>query len=167
MLKKAVWAILNLIIMITIFTAEELFPLAFEGEESYNATVITESDIIEAENRYLVPIVGDTLYSMLCRNSYTELKNSHILPMVAAWVRYIVEPHLASRCCIYHSDRNITEAENENSERVMRALRLKAATLSRKLTNHLNLNSALYAEYNPENNPLTHCFIYGNIVQIC
>ena len=153
--------------MTTIFTADELFALAFAGEDSYAATVITESDILEAESRYLIPIVGETMYHILQRNSYVDLKINYVLPMLAAWVRYIVEPHLASRCCIYHDDRRITEAENENTERVLRALRLKAATLSRRLTDHLNSNVALYTEYNPEINPLNHCFIHGNIVQIC
>lgn len=150
--------------MNTLLTAERAYSLAFSSEEPYSPSAITEADIAEAESRYLLPIVGEELYAALSR--YGSLKTDYVEPMVAAWVRYIVEPHLATRCCSCYAEGRITEAVNDHTERVMRALREKARALTRRLSDHLNAHSADYAEYNPETNPLNRCFIHGNIVQV-
>ena len=138
--------------------------MAFSTEEPYSASVITETDIAEAESRYLMPVVGEELYNAL--DTYTTLKTEYVEPMLAAWVRYIVEPHLATRCCPCYSEGRITEAVNDHTERVMRALKERAVALTRRLSDHLNSHSADYVEYNPKTNPLNRCFIYGNIVQV-
>lgn len=138
--------------------------MAFSTEEPYSASVITEADIATAESRYLLPIVGEELYAALSR--YLTLKTEYVEPMLAAWVRYIVEPHLATRCCTCYAEGRVTEAVNDHMKRVMRALREKAVALTRRLSDHLNSHSADYVEYNPKTNPLNRCFIYGNIVQV-
>ena len=150
--------------MNTLITAQRAYALAFSSEEPYGASAITEVDIAEAESRYLLPIIGEELYNALA--SYSMLKTEYVEPMVAAWVRYIVEPHLATRCCSCYAEGRITEAVNDHTERVMRALREKARALTRRLSDHLNAHSADYAEYNPQTNPLNRCFIHGNIVQV-
>ena len=150
--------------MNTLLTAERAYSLAFSSEEPYSPSAITEADIVEAESRYLMPILGEELYAAL--SIYGTLKTEYVEPMVAAWVRYIVEPHLAMRCCPCYAEGRITEAVNDHAERVMRALKEKAVALTRRLSDHLNAHSADYAEYNPKTNPLNRCFIYGNIVQV-
>ena len=152
--------------MKTLLTVDKVFSLAFAGEESYNPSVITLSDIAEVESRYLMPIVGVDLYNVMRINEYDVLLDEYVAPMVAAWVRYVIEPHLASRSCIYHTEKRVTEAVNEDAERVLKALRNKAVALTRRLVDHLNSNDKVYVEYKPENNPLNRCFIYGNIVQV-
>ena len=150
--------------MKTLVTAERAYALVFSPEEPYGASAITETDIAEAESRYLMPVVGEELYNAL--DTYTTLKTEYVEPMVAAWVRYIVEPHLATRCCTCYAEGRVTEAVNDHTERVLRALREKAVALTRRLSDHLNSHSADYVEYNPKTNPLNRCFIYGNIVQV-
>ena len=150
--------------MKTLITAERVYALTFSTEEPYSASAITEADIVEAESRYLMPIVGEEFYKTIA--SYTALKTEYVEPMLAAWVRYIVEPHLAARCCTCYAEGRVTEAVNDHTELVLRALREKAVALTRRLSDHLNSHSADYVEYNPKTNPLNRCFIYGNIVQI-
>ena len=150
--------------MKTLVTAERAYALAFSTEEPYSASAITEADIVEAESRYLIPIVGEELYNAMAK--YSTLMSEYVEPMVAAWVRYIVEPHLATRCCTCYAEGRVTEAVNDHTERVMRALKEKAVALTRRLSDHLNSHSVDYVEYNPKTNPLNRCFIYGNIVQI-
>ena len=147
-----------------LITAERAYSLAFSSEEPYSPSAITEADIATAESRYLLPIVGEELYAALSR--YASLKTEYVEPMLAAWVRYIVEPHLATRCCPCYAEGRITEAVNDHTERVMRALKERAVALTRRLSDHLNSHSADYVEYNPQTNPLNRCFIYGNIVQV-
>lgn len=153
--------------MKTLITASEVISLAFSPEEPYVSTLITPSDIVEAESRHLLPIVGVNLYNAMLQGSYAELVSDYVAPMVAAWTRYIVEPLIPSRTCTIHTTDRITEAMNDYAERQMSALGDKASTLSRRLSDHLNANSSSYAEYNPNSNPLNHCFIYGNIIQVC
>ena len=138
--------------------------MAFSTEEPYSASVITETDIAEAESRYLMPVVGEELYNVVAK--YSTLKSEYVEPMVAAWVRYIVELHLATRCCTCYAEGRVTEAVNDHTECVLRALREKAVALTRRLSDHLNSHSVDYVEYNPKTNPLNRCFIYGNIVQV-
>ena len=152
--------------MKTLITAETIFSLAFTSEESYNASVITESDIAEVESRYLLPIVGEKFYNAMRLGEYDDLVEERVAPMVAAWVRYTIEPLLASRSCLYHDERSVTEAVNEDMRVRLFALRNKAVTLTRRLVYYLNANSVAFDEYDPDSNPLNRCFIYGNIIQV-
>lgn len=152
--------------MKTLTTITELQALAFSPEELINKEVITMSDIHEAETRYVRPILGDALYDAIIGGGYTSLRSDYVVPAVAAWCRYIVEPLLATRISKSYSE-SLSTAENDRLRVVLGSLRRKASTLSRRLSDHLNAQSDDYAEYNPQNNPLNHCFIYGNIIQIC
>ena len=152
--------------MRTLITAEQVFSLAFTSEESYNVSVITASDIGEVENRYLIPIIGENFYNAMRLGEYDDLVEERVAPMVAAWVRYTIEPLLASRSCLYHDERMVTEVINDDVRMRLRALRDKAVVLTRRLVNYLNANSVAFDEYDPDSNPLNHCFIYGNIIQV-
>lgn len=140
--------------------------LAFASEEPYDASIITTLDIVEAESKFLIPIVGERLYDAMAAGKYANLVEEYAKPMVAAWVRYLIEPLIATRLCHIHGDGNITEAENDHSQRAQQALHTKAITLTRRLSTHLNSNCNVYAEYNPNLNPLNRCFIYGNLIQV-
>lgn len=152
--------------MKTLTTITELQALAFSPEELINKEVITMSDIHEAETRYVRPILGDALYDAIIGGGYTSLRSDYVVPAVAAWCRYIVEPLLATRISKSYPE-SLSTAENDRLRVVLGSLRRKASTLSRRLSDHLNAQSDDYAEYNPQNNPLNHCFIYGDIIQIC
>lgn len=151
--------------MKTLTTISELHALVFCSEELVNKGVITESDILEAETRYVRPILGNALYEAIAAGGYATLRSDYVVPAVAAWCRYIVEPLLAARGVKSYSE-NLSTAENERLGTVLRSLRRKASTLSRRLSDHLNAKSDDYAEYNPKHNPLNHCSIYGDLIQI-
>ena len=161
--------------------------MAFSREELVHRDVITELDIAEAESRYIRPILGEALAEAIASGSYEELRANYVAPALAAWCRYVIEPLLVSRCRELHHD-DVSSAENEhlrgvvrylisrnktlsaayNQEQksVLRGLRRKASTLSRRLSDHLNTHGDEYAEYNPKANSLNHCSIYGDIIQV-
>ena len=64
--------------MKTLVTAERAYALVFSPEEPYGASAITETDIAEAESRYLMPVVGEELYNAL--DTYTTLKTEYVEP---------------------------------------------------------------------------------------
>lgn len=151
--------------MNTLITPAEVYDVAFSATEPYDSSVLTALDIATAEERYLRPIVGDELYDALLDGSYPELRNGYVLPMVAAWTRYLVEPLLATRCGVCHGAKP-TVAENEAAMERCRLFRKRAQTLARNLAKHLNSSCSAYPEYDPNKNPLNRCSIDGNIVQI-
>ena len=144
---------------------EEVHALAFSSEELVNKGVITSSDIDEAERRYIYPILGEALYNAIADGSYAALRTDFVLPAVAAWCRYVVQPVISLRCQECHGDSRTT-AQNDHLRELLRHLRRKASTLSRCLSDHLNSHGNDYAEYNPRTNPLNRCSIDGNIIQV-
>ena len=151
--------------MKTLTTIAEVHDLAFSREELISKEVITESDILEAETRYIAPILGVALCEALAAGQYASLRSDYVLPAVAAWCRYIVEPLLDRRCSSSHT-KTLSVAQQEQQKSLLRSLRRKASTLSRRLSDHLNTSADSYAEYNTRTNPLNHCSIYGDIIQI-
>lgn len=150
--------------MKTLIDVDRAYALAFSREETYGVSVLTEVDIVEAETRFVRPLLGDALYEALARGVYVELMDEYVAPAVALWTRYVVEPHLATRCCGCLSSQTISQARNENDRRAYRALHAKAAALSRRLTVYLNGNKGNYPEYDPKNNFLNRSMCYGNLV---
>ena len=145
--------------MKTILTPSQIYTLLFSAEENYNPSAVRESDIAIAESRYLLPIVGESLYNAILEGDYAELCSDYVAPMLGAWTRYIVEPLLAERCGFGHGSKSV------DAELISR-LKMMAMSQSRRLSDYLNAHAEEFSEYNPINNPLNHCSIDGNIVQI-
>lgn len=145
--------------MQTILTPIQLYNLIFSLEENYNPSVVRETDIAIAESRYLLPIVGEALYNRLLGGGYSDLRREYVVPMLCAWTRYLIEPLLNERCGLDHAT-SALDAE------LLARLRMVAMSYSRRLSDYLNSNVEEFAEYNPIDNPLNHCSIDGNIVQI-
>ena len=145
--------------MKTILTPKQLYTYIFSEEESYTPSVVKEEDIAIVESRYLLPIVGEELYNRLLGAGYAELRLDYVVPMLCAWTRYLIEPLLRERCGLDHTT-STTDAE------LLAHLKMVATSYSRRLSDYLNSNVDEFKEYNPIDNPLNHCSIDGNIVQI-
>ena len=150
--------------MRSIITPKQVVELAFVPEGLVTQTKITLLDIAIAESRYLLPIIGETLYEAILAGRYTTLRDEYILPMVAAWTRYVAEPLLAERMGVAYDD--YSEADIDARDMAIVRLRRNAQVLSRRLSDYLNAHCDEHLEYNPVDNPLNHCMIYGGLVQI-
>lgn len=138
--------------------------LAFSEVEGYTPSIITTADILEAQSRYLKPILGEELLEALLDGSYPDLATEYVEVALAAYVRYLIEPLLEVRSSSSLGEA-VTTASNHRVEMCCEAQHRKADALRRRLSDYLNANAEAFAEYNPENNPLNRCLIYGNIVQ--
>lgn len=145
--------------MKTILTPKQIYDQIFSAEEGYNPSAVRETDIAIVESRYLLPIVGEGLYNALLNSDYAELRDDYVAPMLGAWTRYVVEPLLAERCGFGHGAKAV-------DVELLAHLKLVAISSSRRLSDYLNAHTEEFAEYNPIDNPLNHCSIDGNIVQI-
>ena len=150
--------------METLIYAQSVYALAFSTQERYTSAVITNIDIVEAQSRFLEPILGRELLNSLIDGNHADFVANYAAPTLAAYVRYLVEPLLELRSTPCHGE-GITSASNSRVELSCEALRRKAAALRRRMSDYLNANAEKFSEYNPENNPLNRCVIYGNIVQ--
>jgi hypothetical protein len=144
--------------MKTIITPIDVYNIAFSVEESHTPSAVKEADIAMVESRYLIPVVGESLYSAILLGRYSELRSEYVVPMLCAWVRYVVEPLLAERC-------NYGRGTAVDVE-LMARLKLMAMSHTRRLSDYLNAHTEEFAEYNPIDNSLNHCSIDGNIVQV-
>ncbi len=145
---------------------EDVLRLAYSSEELLPSTIINECDIVEAESRYIQPLVGEAMMEALHDGEYGEFVDEYIAPALAIWTRYCVEQMAYSRCVVCHGEELSTTAI-KRLHLILRALRRKASTLTRRLTEHLNAHGDDYPEYSAFNNPQNRCFIYGDIIQIC
>lgn len=152
--------------MKTIVTAEEVIQLAFSAEEHYAPTIITQEDIVEAEYEYIIPILGQALFDALCQGRYTELRDGYVAPAIAASLRASLEPLLAQRSVACHQVGVVSAADIAAQRRSLIALRRKARTLRRRLSDYVEANVEAYPEYDSSFNPLNRCSIDGNIIQV-
>lgn len=149
--------------MQNLITSDRVIELAFSGDERAHRELVTQCDVAEAEERYVRPVLGDELYEALLGGEHEELREEYVAPAIAAWCRYVVEPHLALRC---RECGDASVAHNARLDVTMHHLSRRAQTLTRRLSRYLNTHSSEYEEYNAKLNPLNRCFIYGNIVQV-
>lgn len=149
-----------------LITPAEVVAMAFSREELVNKDIVTTLDILEAEECHIKPILGEALYEALLAQRYASLLNDYVVPALVAWCRYVIQPHIDSRCHVCHVSQSRTAAENDHDREMRPLLRRKALILSRRLSRHLNDHCDDYPEYNPLNNPLNRCSIYGDIIQV-
>lgn len=153
--------------MNTLITREEAIHIAFSPDEMIHTQAITDADIVEAEERFLRPIMGNSLINAIADGNYTSLRDDYVAPALAQWSRYVAQPlHRARTIEEGDNSHNNTLANNDHLRLLLRTLHRKASTLSRRLSTHLNAHSDEYPEYNPNNNILNHCSIHGDIIQI-
>lgn len=156
--------------MKTLIDNIQVVALAFSSEEMLDASAITPLDILEAEDRYICPVVGEPLADRLLEGAYPELLNDYVAPALAAWVRYVVQPMLPRRTAAQLVEGGdggaVTEPLNCREVYMQKLLRRKASTLLYRLGEYLDANADKYPEYNPDNNALNRCTINGSIIQI-
>ena len=148
----------------TLITPSKVLSLAFSAEDQLPPDTITEGDIMVAEERYIVPIVGRRLYGMLLLGRYPELITEHLAAPLARYTRLVATDRMAYG--FPHSSAGRSAEDEERTERLKHSLRTEGTALLRRMTHFLGLHRADYPEYNPYDNPLTHCTLDGNMVTI-
>lgn len=156
--------------MNTLISTEEAIKAGFAEAEYMPPEAIAESDIAAAERRYLLPVIGRTLYERLAEGEYPSLKEDYVTPALAACVRVMMQPLLTARCgtcgVVVPAGENMQSVDEEHRAELMKALRRRARELMARLSEHLEAHAADYAEYDTEKNILNRCTIYGDIIAI-
>lgn len=153
-----------------IITPEQVVALAFRGGEYLPPNIISDSDIIAAQERYITPIVGADMINLLMEGDYEELTTDFIAPTLAIATRLLVQPMLNLRMgesgLFAPRGEAMEEPSQSATKALMSALKLRTRQLLKVLSRHLDENSGDYPEYNPKYNILNRCSIDGGFVQI-
>ncbi len=151
--------------MKSLVSPEEVVSVAFAADYEVTSSNITTLDVLATESRFLLPLLGTALYDKLLGGGYPELLSDYVVPQVAAWTRYAVEPLLAERFDFDRS-KDYSEADYSMNRQLLMQLRSTAQAMSRRLTDYLNANAESIPEYDADANPLNHCIMYGDVVQV-
>ncbi|MBQ8204485.1 MAG: hypothetical protein IJZ78_01555 [Alistipes sp.] len=151
--------------MKSLVSPEVVVSVAFAADYEVTSSNITTLDVLATESRFLLPLLGAALYDKLLGGGYPELLSDYVVPQVAAWTRYAVEPLLAERFDFDRS-KDYSEADYSMNRQLLMQLRSTAQAMSRRLTDYLNANAESIPEYDADANPLNHCIMYGDVVQV-
>lgn len=155
-----------------LITPERVIELAFPRGEWLPSEHIPSLLILHAEERYLRPIVGKTLYAALLEGDYTAFAEEYIHPLLACAVRYLLLPELrvsvGATGVAEPSAEGWESASEEAYTALRRALRGQLCTLRHRLSEALEeqYHQGLMPEYLPDKNILNRCSIHGGVVQI-
>ncbi len=121
----------------------EVIDYAFATGEYVADGAITESAILAAQQRYMLPLLGGEFTRAIIDGEYEPLREEYIAPTLALLAR--IESNL--------------EAYPPTSQE-----RERAKLFLRTLTDHLNDHRHLFVEYLPQENVMNRCQIVGGFV---
>ncbi len=129
----------------TLITPAQVIEIAFAGAPYVDESTITDADILTAQQRHILPIIGEDLMIALAYNNYYELLTDYVTPALAECVRVDCNPTCAP---------------------TTRRERLRAKAMLRLMSDYLEENQDSYSEYVSRDNILNRCYINGGFVQI-
>lgn len=155
--------------MKTLITPAQVVATAFGDSEYIAPEVVVEADIAAACHHYITPIIGPTLLEALLDGRYPELLDNFVTPALAFAVRCSIQPSLNVRTCeqgLSLPTGGGSASTTAAAETLLASLRHRCRTLRSLLSDHLARHAADYPEYNPKNDSMKNCTIYGGIIQI-
>jgi hypothetical protein len=155
--------------MKSLITPAQVVATAFGDSEYIAPEVIVEADIAAACHHYITPIIGPTLLEALLDGRYPALLDNYVAPALAFAVRCSIQPSLNVRTCeqgLSLPAGGGSASTTAAAEALVASLRHRCRILRSLLSDHLATHAADYPEYNPNNDSMKNCTIYGGIVQI-
>lgn len=154
----------------SIISPAEVIATAFADGGYLAPEAISEADIISATDRWVRPVVGQALLDAVAEGKYGELKENYLIPAVAYYTRFLVQPRLNSAT----SGLGLTvangsahkAADRSAREELQRALKVSARAALRRLSDYLDEQKEQFAEYDAKKNILHHCCLEGGFVNV-
>lgn len=156
--------------MNTLISPVQVLRLAFGDGEYLPPESVAASDIAAAEQRWIVPVIGQALYEKLLAGSYADFTAGFLAAPAALFTRLTLQSRLdirTDRCGTTAPKSAYTQPADADARRALqRSLRSEARTLLRRAAAHLAAHRSEYPEYDPENDIFNRCSTDGNLVQI-
>lgn len=156
--------------MKNLITNEQVISLAFCDGEYLSPEVIRSSDIALAEDRYILPIVGEELYGELLDGSHQSLLDDFVAPALAMAVRTAIQPSINVRTgqtgLHISSSLRADSSTKVAMQSLQKSLRLRRQALLRRLSTHLRNHASEFPSYKPGKDALQKCSIDGGYIQM-
>ena len=154
--------------MENLISPEEVASMAFAPLDHITTDDINPLTIACAQERFIVPILGEAMIEALLRGDYADLADKWVCPALALYTRALMMPALALRTSaagVVKSGNQYLDAATENELRSLRRSTLaQATTLLRKAVARIESAPARYPEYDPRMNIWRRCRIDGGVV---
>lgn len=154
----------------TLITPQQAVRRAFGDGEYLPAGVIAEADVAAAEQRYVVPVIGRTLYEKLLTGAEADFTRAYLADAVALFTRLTVQPRLdirTGRCGTMAPKTDWGQPAGDAALcRLRKSLRREAMTLLRRAADYLATHAAEFPEYDPRQDLSNRCSTDGGLVQI-
>ena len=156
--------------MESLIKPEHVLQQAFSPEEGFPPEAITIQDIVSAEERYLIPIIGRKLYQKFASGNQPEFVREYLAAPLALYTRAMLQPRLNLKTGALGTTSprtNLsTPAQRASCHDLQRSLLRQARALMTRATDYLATHAPEFPEYDPSSDPLNHCSLDGNMVQI-
>jgi hypothetical protein len=153
-----------------IITPAEVVALAFSDGGYIVPTAIAEEDIDAAIERWVKPIVGEALLEAVQSGGYAEFCHDLLMPAIAFCVRREVQPRLnasTSQLGLAAAVGGTVKAADKSlREELMRAVKVRARTALKSMSDYLEAHATEFREYDTKHNVLNRCSCDGGFVQI-
>uniref|UniRef100_UPI004057C752 hypothetical protein n=1 Tax=Alistipes sp. TaxID=1872444 RepID=UPI004057C752 len=154
-----------------LITPERVIQEAFLKGEYLPPERIPQGLILVAEERYLRPVLGQSLYRALLEGEYAAFRETYVEPPLAYGVKLLLLPELRIRvgaCGVAEPSAEGWETVSEEGYKSLRAaLKGQLETLLHRLERALQegAQTGELPAYDPEENILNRCRIYGGLLQ--
>ena len=152
-----------------IITPAEVVALAFSDGGYLSPEVVAQEDIEAAIERWVKPIVGEALLDTVQSGGYAEFSQDMLKPAIAFCVRWAVQPRLnalTSQSGLVAAVGSVKAADKSLREELMRAVKVRARTALKSMSEYLEAHTAEFREYDTKQNVLNGCSCDGGFVQI-
>ena len=154
--------------MQNLISPDEVVASAFAPLDHITPEQISPLTIAVAQERFIVPVLGEKMVAAMLEGSYSELVDEWVAPALALYTRVLMMPMLAMRAGaagVVKAGNQYLDAATEIELRAARREALaRAATLLRKAVKTIEENAADYPEYNPAENIWNRCRTDGGVV---
>lgn len=154
--------------MIPLITPQEVVNLAFNSVEQVDAGLVRESTIITAQQKFILPALGQTLYTKVEQGTYQGLCMDKIKMPLALYVRMLSVPMLVAQMgatgVMQHCGANFSTANTSQVNALMRALRVEADTLMQQMLEHVGEHPDAFPDYKAHESVFNKVVILGNLI---
>ncbi len=154
--------------MQTLIRKEEVIAQAFADTGYFDPEGLSAAEIAAAEDRYVVPVTGRSLYERMLAGGYDELREGYAAPAAAYAVRLLVQPmrdiHTGAGGTTGPYSGNYRPAGTQQLAEARRALRTKVRALLLRLSDHLAAHAEEYPEYDPSADAMRRISTEGGLV---
>ena len=152
-----------------LITPAQVAAAAFRAPDFISEEAVPEATILAAQQKFILPVLGDALFDALCRGAHPELLTEYIAPPLALYVKMLMLPGLAVQAggagIVEANPKNHLRARDAKLYGVVRRLRADALALMRRAVEHIESSApGTYPGYDPAENILNRCSTDGGVV---